>query len=577
MEHRTFSIQLGETRGEERAVEASLSSEYPVQRASGKEVLVHSEQAIDLSRAPLPLLRSHEQTDLPVGIVENLKVVGDKLRGLLRFGNSSLAKEIWEDVKSGILRSLSIGYLPLKEERGNGDSYKVTRWQPLEVSLVSVPADSTVGIGRSEGGMDKNDVLKLRKKTLGELIALTKTMGETPLEDVTQEMSRSWNDNLKALEDKLEAIKVLPTRTDDRGLFGEDRDEDAPTLVFEDNHGNTHRAISPKERFPLDGDHVDGDGGIRAGSMGRILRARLLGDPTELNDAERRAMGEGTGSLGGWWVPEELSAQVIDLARNKTVCMQAGGYTLPMSGPELTLVKILTDPTGYWVKESEEITESEGSIGPITLKAIKLGVLVRVSMELLEDAPNAGQAIENQIASAMALELDRVGLFGDGVNEPRGLWECTSVNSRSMGTNGAAPTNYDKFSYAVQDIAAENGEANAVIMAPRTFYTIDRLKEGTTNAPLRGPASWEKLTKHVTNQVPITQTQGTCSTASCAFVGDFRQMVFGMRKNIAIEATREGGTGTFAKYQALIRGVLRVDVAVLREPWFTLIKGIKET
>ncbi len=344
-------------------------------------------------------------------------------------------------------------------------------------------------------------------------------------------------------------------------------------LIFQASDGREHRAISVKKRFASSESQQDG---IGPGSLGKMLRARLLGDPLGLNDSERRAMGEGIGGAGGWYISPLVSSFTIDLARNATCVLKAGGWTLPMDSPELTLVKVKTDPTSYWRAEHSAITESDGSFEPIKLKAVVLGCLIRVSQALLEDAPNAGQTIEQMLSSSLALELDRVALVGNGSNEPRGLLNCGDINSYSMGANGAAPSNYDPFSYAVQYVREDNGDATAGIMAPRTAGTLDRLKAATTNQPLVAPQSYQDLKKLYTNQIPVDQTQGTSSAASCAFVGDFKNIVIGMRKSLTIDISPHAGTDTFAKVENLIRAYMRVDVAVLRENHFTKIVGITE-
>ena len=360
----------------------------------------------------------------------------------------------------------------------------------------------------------------------------------------------------------------------DLGLDDYETASNEGCLIFQSADGKEHRAISIKKRFASESQDAGLDS-IGPGSLGRMLRAKLLGDPLGLNDAERRAMGEGVGGSGGWFVPSLVSSYVIDLARNATCVMQAGAWTLPMDGPELTLVKILTDPLAFWVGEHTAISESDGVFTPIKLKAVVLGTLIRVSQALLEDAPSAGVTIEKMMSAALGLELDRVCLLGDGVNEPKGLLNCADINSYSMGTNGAAPTNYDPFSYACQYVLEDNGIPTAAIMAPRTFGTLDRLKAATTNQPLVAPQSYQDLKKFYSNQVPVNQTQGTATTASCAFVGDFTNIVVGMRKQLTIDISPAAGTDTFSKVEALIRAYLRVDVAVLRENHFTVIKGIK--
>ncbi len=143
------ALTLGKINDQERTVEASLSSEQPVYRQGvGDEVLVHTPDAVDLSRAPLPLITAHDQKNTPVGLVEGLRVDGGKLRGTLRFGTSQRASELWNDVVAGIVRNLSIGYQILDFVQESG-VIRATSWQPFEVSIVAVPADATVGIGRS--------------------------------------------------------------------------------------------------------------------------------------------------------------------------------------------------------------------------------------------------------------------------------------------------------------------------------------------------------------------------------------------------------------------------------------------
>ena len=143
------------------------------------------------------------------------------------------------------------------------------------------------------------------------------------------------------------------------------------------------RALRPNEKLA---DYVRiRSGGSEPLSLGKAVRGMLIGE-WKGAEAERRSMSESVGSLGGWLVPDSLSARVIDLARNQSVCLRAGALSFPMSGPEVTIGKLLSDPTAYWRAENAAITESDATFGPIKLKALALGCLVRVSLELLEDA-----------------------------------------------------------------------------------------------------------------------------------------------------------------------------------------------
>ncbi len=352
------------------------------------------------------------------------------------------------------------------------------------------------------------------------------------------------------------------------GLVG---GSDEPTgLVFEDQAGVKHKALTLKEKLASDT--------FENVSIGKILRAKILGNYENLNEKETKAAGEGVGSLGGWLVDSSVSSQMVDLARNLSVVQRAGAYTMTMPTSEMRLVCITNDPTAEWVQEHGAITESDWTLEPINLKAVTLGVLVRSSIELLEDAPNAGEQLSASMSKALALEMDRVGLLGAGATEPRGIDSCGGISTISMGANGGALTTYDELSGAIEDVADNNGLAGAIIMAPRSYFVLDRLKAATTNNRLEMPLSVQELKDKGkifhTNQIGIADTQGTETDASKIFVGDFKNLLYGIRKNLEIEFTKSGGTNTFAKCEALVRVRMRLDVAVLRENHFARIIGI---
>jgi HK97 family phage major capsid protein len=419
-------------------------------------------------------------------------------------------------------------------------------------------------------GVKRMNIEQLKKKKMQLLESLYDAQGEEA--DAIRREIKQVNDEIK-----LKVQKQFPLEA---GTSGKAVEPESDAIYFRDKDGQEHKAISLKEKYA---DLVGAKTFEDRVSAGNIIRANILGSQGDLNKSERdlllKAQQEGTGSLGGFLLPEPASSQIIDLARNKMQVMRAGARTMKMDSATLTLVKILTDPTAYWRAESAAITESDGTFEPINLKAMVVGALIRVSMELLQDAPNVASTLEQMMASALALEQDRVALLGTGVDEPMGLDAASGVEVISMGANGAAPTDYDEFSQAVQKVAENNGEAKAVIYAPRTFFTLDRLKEGTTNAPLRGPDSYENLKKLVTNQIPITDTKGSATTCSKAYVGDFSNLLFAIRKDVTVDASKAGGGSSgndaFAQMEVLIRAFLRMDIAIIRENHFCKIEGIK--
>ena len=142
---------------ENRTVEVAFSSEEPVKRWFGDEVLSHAPGACDLSRLNDggAVLFNHAW-DKHIGVIERAWIDSDKKgRALIRFGNSARAAEKWQDVQDGILRHISVGYrvndMALDNPEADYDDYRyiVTSWEPYEISFVTVPADTTVGVGRS--------------------------------------------------------------------------------------------------------------------------------------------------------------------------------------------------------------------------------------------------------------------------------------------------------------------------------------------------------------------------------------------------------------------------------------------
>jgi HK97 family phage major capsid protein len=316
---------------------------------------------------------------------------------------------------------------------------------------------------------------------------------------------------------------------------------------------------------------VDGE----ALSLGRLVRAMATRDWSRA-PAELRALGENPPSTGGVLVPVELFGQVIDLARNRSVMVRAGTLTFPMATQQMTVAKLLTDPVAAWRAENAVINESEPTFGPVNYRARALAALVRCSVELAEDAPNFNTAIEDAISKAVALELDRAGLLGDGNGEtPLGVMMTPGIGTIEMAADGGAPVDYTKLVSAMGLVRTANEEPATVIMSARTATDLDNLKN-TLNDAMEPPAAYSALTRLVTNSIPNNQAHGASGgVCSSAVVGDFSKGAFGMRTEGMLEVTRVGGDGTFAQLQILIRLYLRADYHALRPGAFCEVVGIK--
>ena len=131
-------------------------------------------------------------------------------------------------------------------------------------------------------------------------------------------------------------------------------------------------------------------------------------------------------------------------------------------------------PDGRLEGENAAATATDVTFDAVTFNSKTLIALAKMSVELFEDAVNGPEEIENAIAQALAVELDRAALLGSGAGaEPAGIYFQSGIQIiQAGGANGAALTNYDKFVDLIEAIENVNGRPNAVVYAPRTKATL---------------------------------------------------------------------------------------------------------
>lgn len=154
---RTFAVDREAVDPEQRTVQLAFASDKPIDHWFGQLALTMSKKSMRSERlkSGAPLLMDHNTRDL-VGVVESHSVDGDGIaRAIVRFGESVRASEVFRDVENGIRRCISVGFMVYemhleKEEKGKPDLYRCDDWEPYEISLVAVPADISVGVGRDK-------------------------------------------------------------------------------------------------------------------------------------------------------------------------------------------------------------------------------------------------------------------------------------------------------------------------------------------------------------------------------------------------------------------------------------------
>lgn len=149
--------------GNERRFVLSFSSEEPYDRWFGPEILDHSDGCVNLDRLnSIGCLLFNHKRDSVVGKITRAWLENGRGQAEVEFDDDEASEVIYQKVKSGTLKGVSVGYMvdlweevmPGKQSadgRFTGPCSIARKWAPYEISIVSVPADPTVGVGRSEG------------------------------------------------------------------------------------------------------------------------------------------------------------------------------------------------------------------------------------------------------------------------------------------------------------------------------------------------------------------------------------------------------------------------------------------
>lgn len=153
-------IRAIEGEGNERRFVLSFSSEEPYQRFWGTEILDHGSGAVDLVRLnDMGILLFNHNRDKVVGKVHRAWVENFRGCAEIEFDADEESEVIYQKVKSGTLKGVSVGYITdVWEEVAAGKASTdgrflgpcdvARKWMPYEISIVSIPADFTVGVGR---------------------------------------------------------------------------------------------------------------------------------------------------------------------------------------------------------------------------------------------------------------------------------------------------------------------------------------------------------------------------------------------------------------------------------------------
>lgn len=339
-------------------------------------------------------------------------------------------------------------------------------------------------------------------------------------------------------------------------------DPDGGTPFYR-NEADTTTGLRPEQRMA---DHLIDNGSYESHNLsaGQYLRAMVLGAK---NDVEKRALAEGTDSAGGYSVPDILSSQMIDLMRAQSTVIRAGATTVPLTSDTSHIAKVATDPVPAWRNEAASVAESDPTFTRVTFAPKSLAVLVKVSRELLEDSLNIERVLPQIMTAAMAVELDRVTLFGSGSDpEPKGVVNFTGCQEV---THDAALTSYAPMIAARTLVKTANHPGlSAFVMHPRDDGALAGLVDGN-GQPLMVPPAISGIPMLTSTSVPDDEGVGT--DESTIVTGDFKRLMIGLRHGVTIQILKERFQDT-GQYGFI--AFMRADVQAEYENAFCKITGI---
>ena len=432
---------------DERRVSMALSSEEPVDRSFGTEVLEHSSEAIDLSflaSGRAPLLLDHDPQK-QVGVIESVDLDGSarRLRATVRFGKNGLAKEAFDDVVDGIRANVSIGYAINKMERKDKDTYVAKSWRPVEASLVSIPADVSVGVGRSSEPSPEPVTVTVRTEEIPmtnevDVAAIEAEARKAAQKDAAQivELGARHNQSDMAKRAIAEGRSVAEFRGELLDVIGSERALESQDIGMTDKELKKfslvraiHALANPTDRRAQEAAAFEFEcSEAAANEFGRAAQGIML--PTDVLRTWKRDLNSSDES--DLFSDDYRGTDFIDVLRNASSVMQAGARTLNGLSGDVKIPKKTAAASAAWIAtEGGAATESEMTVGNVSMTPKTLGAFTDVTRQLMiQSSMDVEALIRDDLAQAIALAIDLAGLEGSGSSgQPTGILNTSGVNT----------------------------------------------------------------------------------------------------------------------------------------------------
>lgn len=434
-------------------VRMSVSSEEPVlemcyvndmwQRAW--QILDHAASSVDMSRCKDGLVVLDRHGGDQIGLIRTVENKDKKLGGMVEFCSGERAKEISEDAARGLRRNISVGFAVSPEgyriegERDGIPVVRATKWTPYEASFEPVPADTTVGVGRSADmtenkPAEKSAQIEVRNKKMNpkDVVEIYKLAADAGME-------RGLADAHITAEKSVDEFRGLVTAH----LIGERNKKPAMP--------------EKKELAPIGGSRAEETKIAKQFSVLNVVRSLAgqkvdIGFEREICDEAAKISGRTTtglfiphavlgqrdltklGTSSATVATNLLASEYIDLLRTQTILGSLGVRFLPGLVGDVAIPKMTAGATGYWVAESGDITESTPTLGQVTGTPHTCGALVDISRRLLiQSTPAAEMLVRDEITQRIARTVQIAVFQGSGAaGQPSGITAASGINNPTV-------------------------------------------------------------------------------------------------------------------------------------------------
>jgi HK97 family phage major capsid protein len=497
VKHRSMALERGYIDEDSRRVKMAISSEEPVQRSFGMEVLEHSERAIDLSflrSGRAPLLLDHDP-EKQIGVIESVDLDGSarRLRATVRFGRSGLAKEAFDDVTDGIRANISVGYAINKMERDKekDDRYIARSWRPVEASLVSIPADVTVGVGRSNEPSPQPSIKTNFKETNMSEVDHTAVEAEakkTAQREAAQIMALTSKHNLSELGHQaltegrsfaevqglvLDKIGTKPLDTGEIGLSKQEKRNFSLIKVAEALANPTSKRAREAAAFEFEVSEAACKQYGRE-AEGMLVPFEVLAK-RDLNSADEDEL----------FSDDYRGGEFIDVLRNSSSVMQAGARILTGLSGDVVIPKKATAASAGWIStEGGNVSESEMTTSSVTMVPRHLGAHTDITRQLRQQSSLSVEAlVRDDLTSAIALQMDLGALQGSGSSgQPTGIKNVSGINTVDFGTSPVLVPSFAKVVDMETAVAEDNALlGNLAYILPAAMYGGLKTTEKASN------------------------------------------------------------------------------------------------